>query len=145
MPVAYLERAYYDFASAMRYLAGLAAWYKNADPPQGQLFEDGGSIERRGVATDAAFVKHAQGFADALAEIERLPGLERWVCLACWRDGGRVVDAARRLGRRDAVIYAAFYAGTEEVLRRLTRQPGVKQEFSEWREGKRNQRLSEGV
>lgn len=141
----YLILLRYKPDEAMRYLAGLAAWYKTAGRPQGKPFEEGGAIERREMRTEGNFVTSAVGFSDVLREINALDWLERMACLGVWRDGGRVQDVARRLERRDSTIWAAFYSGTEAVLFALTREPGMKDYFRIWRESRHMRRVNDGI
>lgn len=143
----WLEVRRYSPDEAMRHIAGLAAWYRTGQRPQGKLFEEGGAIERREMRTEGNFVKAAIGFSDVLGAIDALGKgtLEYWVALGVWRDGGRVTDVARRLERRDAMVWAAFYSATEAMLYTLTREPGMKHYFQIWREARHQRRLQDGV
>lgn len=143
----WLEVRRYDADEAMRYIAGLAAWYRTGQRPQGKPFEEGGAIERRAVRTEGSFVSSAVAFGDVLGSIDALGKgtLEYWVALGVWRDGGRVTDVARRLERRDAMVWAAFYSATEAMLYTLTRQPGMKHYFQIWRESRHQRRMQDGV
>lgn len=142
----YLEVSRYSFEDAMRYLSALAAHHRGGHAAPSRPFEEGGAIERREVRTEAGFVPSARGFADVLKAIDTLGicSLEWWVVLGVWRDGGRVQDVARRLEKRDATVWAAFYSGTEAVLYELTREPGMKHQFQVWRERRHMKRMSDG-
>jgi hypothetical protein len=142
--MAYLARAAYSFEEAMSLLAALAAHRRGGHAVPARPFSDGGPISSRRVRPDAAFVPSAQGFADALAALESLAGLERYACLGVWRDGARVQDVARRLHKRDSMVWAAFYSGTEQTLRTLTGHGGTKGLFRAWRERRHNRPPSDG-
>jgi hypothetical protein len=141
---AYLARATYSFEEAIALLAALAAHHRGGHTVPARPFSEGGPIQSRRVRADAAFVPSSQGFADALAALESLSGLERYACLGVWRDGARVQDVARRLHKRDSMVWAAFYAGTEAALRILTGHGGTKGLFRAWRESRRNRPPSDG-
>lgn len=129
----YLAVARYEPDTVRRLLEYWAEYEASGHIP-GKPFEEGGAIERRGIATEGGFAPLARQYGDLGDAVSHLPQLQREAVTLRWRYDLRVRDIAAKLQRRTEVVGDAVWLGTEWTLERLTRQDGMNTYVRLWRQ-----------